>query len=114
MEQAQSRRLRDAQGEDELAPDAHLALDPHTPFVGLDDSLDDGEPQSDAAAVAAPALPVESEDVRQLVRWHPWPGVAHRDPDFRRTLQPRLDRDAPSLGGELDRVADEVREHLLD
>src|SRR5438445_5052488 len=104
-----SRRQR----EEERAALPRLALRPDLPFVRLHDPLGDGEPQTCALPGGLPPLPEALEDVRELLRGDPGPGVGHQEPGFAiAKLGP--DGDRAAFRGELDRIPDQVGEDPED
>src|SRR5438552_17703947 len=79
----------------------------------LHDPLGDGEPQTGAQPGGLPRLPEALEDMRDLIRSDPGPGVGDREPDLAiGKLGP--DGDRAALGGELDRIPGQVRETSND
>src|SRR5205085_2517502 len=104
------------QGEDESAAAARLALEAQGPLVGLHDAAGDSEAETGAALVAAAAHVGEFvEDARLLRRCDASAGVAHGDFRLLRLRAiPDADRDAAARRGELDRIAEQVDEDLLD
>src|SRR5690606_3108163 len=105
--------LEERQREDEGRAAAELALDGDAPAVGLDDALGDGQPKPEADVARLLRAPEAIEDVRERVRRDAGPLVLHREADAAPRARGR-DHDAPAGRGELQRVADEVREHLHD
>jgi hypothetical protein len=91
---------------------------PISPAHGLDQPLADRQPEP-AAAVAARGRAVRlgegPEQPRRLPGRHPDPGVAHLEPQPHPPLALRAARDRdrdPAFVGELERVADQVEQHL--
>src|ERR1044071_6586421 len=99
--------------EEERAPSAARAVEPDPPAMGIDDRLRDEQSEPEPAAVVAECLEEPVEDALDVLGGYALPGVVHRELDL---VADRADphRDATALGGELERVADEVRDHLED
>src|SRR5437763_9746225 len=101
------------QGEEERGALPDLAFRPDLPFVRVHDPLGDGEPQTGAQPRGLPRLPEALEDMRELIRCDPGPGVGDREMDLAiGKLGP--DRDRAAFRGELDRISDQVREDPKD
>src|SRR3954468_3779186 len=101
------------QDKDEPASALGLALGPDASSVALADRLGDVQPQPEAAPIAVISLEAAVEDLFEQVRRDSFAGVLHHEAD---ATFPQLDahRDAAALGSELDRVADEIGQHLED
>src|SRR5512132_1338479 len=108
---ASLRLLHERDRERERRSDADLALDRDVPAVGLDDALDDVQPEPRACAARRALLPVTIEQVRKVFGLDAHARVADREADHGAGSLD-ADRDLAALGGELQRVAYEVREHL--
>ena len=110
---------RPEQGELDREPGASPgagALGGDLASVQLDDVAHDREAQAETAVApprAVPRLLEGLEDVGQERGFHPDPGVgdAHLHVGLR---APQGDLDAAALGGELDRVGEQVPHHLLE
>src|SRR5438128_5920289 len=101
------------QCEEERAALSSSALRPDLPPMRLHDPLGDGEPQTGAQPGGLPRLPEALEDMRDLIRSDPGPGVGDREPDLAiGKLGP--DGDRAAFGGELDRIPDQGREDPKD
>jgi hypothetical protein len=81
------------------------------PAVRVDDAFRDREAEADAAAIAAARLPEAIEQVIEMLLRNARTGVGDAEHDLH-LVRPRREHDAPAGGRELDRVADEVAEHL--
>src|SRR5690606_6034933 len=101
------------QQEPEGAAFAHPAVDADRAAVGLHDTLGDGEAEARAALLATVRAPEALEYAVQVLRVDAGTGVGDRDanPALRRR---RGNLDAAARGYELERVAEQVREHLED
>src|SRR4029079_11078124 len=97
-------RLGARHSEAARAAATELALHPHAAAVGLDDALDDGEPEAGGAAPLA-ALPEAVEETADVLGVDARPLVAHREDDL-----------APARGGaDAQRAAQRaVRETVVD
>ncbi len=94
-----------------LPAHADLALGPDSTVLGLHDALRDGEAETRSEPSGPLGLPEPVEDPRQVLLRNAGSGVGHEEPHLGAArLYPERDRAA--LGGELDRVADDVREDL--
>ena len=94
----------------------HAALDHDSATVHLHHRADDGQTQSAAAAssLAGARAPVEAlEDVGQLGRVDPDTRVDHLDPGPVSILAER-DDDGSATRRELQRVTDEIADHLAE
>src|SRR5438874_6920322 len=101
------------QCEEERAALSSFALRPDLPPMRLHDALGDGEPQTSAQPGGLSRLPEALEDMRDLSRSDPGPGVGDREPDLAiGKLGP--DGDSAAFRGELDRIPNEVRENPED
>src|SRR2546430_16378851 len=101
------------QCEEERAALPSFALRPDLPPVRLHDPFGDGEPQTGAQPGGLPRLPETLENMRELIRGDPGPGIGDREPDLAiGKLGP--DGDCAAFGGELDRIPDQVREDPKD
>jgi excisionase family DNA binding protein len=101
----------DRDGEIERAAAAKSALCPDSSTVCLDDALGGGEPQPRAAAVGSPDLVEPLEQVREVLGGNARARIRHPEEHFL-PLRSRADRDAATGRRELERVADEILEHL--
>ncbi len=108
--------VRDGQPHRERRPAAEpLAVHADRAVVGIDDLLDDRQPQAQAAAVAVArgvALREPVEHVGQEIRRDALPRVADTNAQAGVVLRQR-DHDATARRRELDRVAQQVPDHLL-
>src|SRR5882762_4921755 len=96
---------------EEGAPAARRALDPDATAVCRHETLGYRETQPGSEAGRLLRLPVPIEDVGKLIRFYLRSGIRHREQRLVTThLGSHLDRAA--FGSELDRIADEVTEHL--
>src|SRR5262249_7775199 len=87
----------------------------HCPPMNLNQMSDDGQTEAKAAMRAggrAVGLPEALEYVRQEVLTDPLPGIGYDNLDAR-INPPRPNLDAASLGSELNRVGEQVPDHLL-
>src|SRR5262245_62852837 len=101
--------------EREGRPLPDLALDPDPPPVQLDELPAERQPQPSTLGllVRSADLPEFLEDRLLVLGRNPDPRIGHRDLD--RVLQwPSLDIDAAAIGRELDRVGEQVQDHLAD
>src|SRR5229473_3912664 len=97
----------------ETAPRSQLTLHPNPSAVRFDDSLRDRQPQTNSSTVSAIALPQPSKDVWQRIGRNARSGVHHNESRF--LLPSTSSQNNFSTGGrEFDRIADEVRQHLLN
>src|SRR6267378_7332782 len=97
----------------ERAAGAGLRADPDTPAVALRDFLADGEPDAGSRVLAHRMQALEEhEDALEVLRLDADAVVGDADVPLARLLD-RADMDAGHLlAAELERVADEVLEHL--
>src|SRR5512143_3097604 len=105
--------MRRGKGEEEGAPVSGLALHPDAAMVGLDDALDDGEPQPGAQALRLPGLPEALEEVRQILGGNSAARVAHPEQHVAFS-DGRPDDETAARAGELEGVADQVLEDLQE
>src|SRR5262245_21297474 len=81
--------------------------------MGLHDPLGNGETEPDPLPVLAVGLPIAIENVGNVGGAHAGAGVADAKLDVRSSLFER-ELDLAPFGSELDGVADEVRQDLVD
>ena len=92
---------------------APATLGAHPPAVKLHEVTDDGQPQPEAGVSPAPGavgLPKSLEDVRKQIGGDAHAGVAHDE--ARLGAARESDRDGPARGRELERVGQDVLDHL--
>src|SRR5262249_7703452 len=109
-------RHLDRDREGEARPLAERRGDLDLAAVELDEALDDREAEPGALLALgrlAAALLVAAEELREVLGRDPLAGVLDGDLDLRAEAAD-LDRDHVALARELDRVRDEVVEHLRD
>src|SRR5688500_2256976 len=108
-----SRRSR--QREKESGAALRRGIGPHLPTVALDDLLDDGEPDAGAFEVCSGVQALEhAEQFTRMLRIEPHAVVAYEvDRLLGATLAADLDARRIGVARELERVAEQVREHLL-
>jgi len=90
-----------------------VALDPDPAVVRLDNTFCDCQSEPDPAPVRRLRLPEPAKDVWQLLRRNPGAGIDHAKPHLSVDAL-RTHRDTAVARSELDRVADEVGQHLLN
>src|SRR6185295_15083333 len=91
------------------------ALSPHRAAVRFHETLDDRKAEAEAAVAPRGELihlPERIEDDREELVRNTLPGVGHRQ-GHPASGSPQADADAAALWRELDRVREQVREHLL-
>ncbi len=98
---------------DKAAAVAVIALDEDTATVGLDDVLDDREPESGRAGriTIGTVLGEAFEDVIANFRRDAGPAIRHFELREITTRRPGRDLDGSTLGRVAQRVADEVGNH---
>src|SRR3990167_8885700 len=91
------------------APQLTFGLD--APTMSLDNPLGDIQPQPAAGGVVFSLGPIAIEHMGQIVRCNAFTGVSHRKYNLL-TVANGADADVALAWGELDRIADKVRQHL--
>src|SRR4029453_6001542 len=90
-----------------------VALRPYFALVQLHEVTPEGEAKPQAAMPPRSlVLPEAVEDVREKLGADPLTGIAHREARVRACMF-QTQGDTSSVGGELDRVREEVPHHLL-
>ena len=89
------------------------ALDPDSTAVGFDDALGDGKAEPSAVAVRACRLPKSVKDTGQVLGRNAGARIRHSEDDLV-IPRGRADRDTTASLRELDRIADQVLEHLKE
>ena len=79
----------------------------------LHDSPRDVEPEPRSLSFRSLGSPIAIEYVREIFRSDPASRIRDRDRE-RSVARPRAECDGPTIGGELDRIAEQVRKHLRD
>ena len=92
---------------------ARRALDPDATAVRFDDALGDGKPEPGASTPSPRRLPESVKDMRQVLGRDPAARVRHPEHDLLISRR-GAHRDPSRPPRELDRVADEVLEHLKE
>ena len=89
------------------------ALDPDATAVRLDDALGDRKAEPGAETSSPGCLPESVKDTRQVIRGDTRARIRNSEDDLVIPRR-RTDRDATASLRELDRVADQVLEHLKE
>src|SRR5215510_15070796 len=109
-------RCGHGEGEPDGAPLADDALDPHAAAVGLDDLLDQGQPEP-CATNAAGLLVIDPEELAEKLgerlRWDAHSAILHPELDMVALLA-RSDVDRSALWRKLHRIGEQVHEDLTD
>src|SRR3954447_10585904 len=96
--------------EEESSPSTQRAFDPDASTLSFDDPLGDIESQARCVSGRWLRLPIALEDMRDMVGRDAGACVRHGDQQLSSAAL-RPNRDGFPFGAELERIADEVREH---
>src|SRR5688572_20331038 len=106
-------RLREREGKEHCRTGARLTFHPDAAAVGLDDAARDGETHTEAFPALGPRLPEPVEDMRQMLGRDADARIVDGDEDT--FARPPYVDSYPATGlGELEGIADQVREHLAE
>src|SRR5438093_5159373 len=100
--------------EEKRTPAPRNTLEPDPSAVRLDDPPGNRQPESRASLVRRPpCMPVAVEHARLILQWNSRTGLAHRNDHL---LAARLGAhgDPTAIGCELQRIAEQIAEHLDD
>src|SRR5262245_25930028 len=101
------------QREPEPAAAPYYALDAHPPAMRLDEALADEQSEPGALAFMGARRPIAIEQVREVGGLDAGPCIGDEDANLAR-VRGLADRDRVAVATELQRVAEQVREHLED
>ena len=105
------RRKRGGDREEKSASASRCAFDPDASAVSLDDPFGDGKSEPGAETPGTGCLPESIKDTRQVLRRDTRARIRHSEDDLV-VPRGRTHRDTTASLRELDRVADQVLEHL--